>query len=267
MTVAAFPKRFVRGLAWGLLLALAACNWQPDLLGRSERKWLEEHGPVKVGIFPDYPPYSFVGSDQVPMGIGVEIWKAMAQKLGFKVQFVPMPLEQQLRALAQGRLDSLVGISPDKQCQKQSSFSGPFFPIETSVFVNAAEDDFWNWEELRNLKVGVVQGDAAQAICAKEQVKPVLFTNYKEAVRALAAGRVRAVIMDEPVMLYYREKLNLGDKINWPRYPVVHASDMALPVKKGNDKLLGILNKGLAQVSGSQMGVILQHWRGAKGIL
>lgn len=259
--------RALSALVLGLLLSLAACNWQPDILGGGERKWLEAHGPLKVGVFAEYPPYSFVGPEKVPMGIGVEVWRAMAQKLGFEVEFKVMPLEEQLEALAQGRLDSLVGIFPDKPRRKQFDLTGPFFPMDTSVFVNASEDDYWNWEELRGIKVGVVRGDAAQVICAKERVKPVLFANYKAAVEALGKGELKAVIMDEPVMLYYRAQLKLGDKIIWPRYPVVHSSDMALPVKKGNHKLLGILKKGLALVSGSQMGKILEQWRGARGIL
>ena len=60
--------------------------------------------------------------------------------------------------------------------------------------------------------------------------------------------------MDDPVMLYWRNRLKMGDRISWVQgNAVVERNDLAMPVKKGNQVLLGIINKGLALMAGSEM--------------
>jgi len=83
---------YCRRAAISLLLPLLFI-WHSDVLGVAslaltpdEKKWLGENHVVRVRI-PDYPPYMMNASD--PEGMSVDYIKAIAQKVGFQVQFLP----------------------------------------------------------------------------------------------------------------------------------------------------------------------------------
>ncbi|MEW5914238.1 MAG: transporter substrate-binding domain-containing protein [Thermodesulfobacteriota bacterium] len=244
------------------VVMVAACGLdEQDPLGRQERAWVKEHGPVKVGVHQNYPPFSFLEQDGKPAGICIDLWRFMADKLKFKVQFFPLDMQQQQDDLQAGRLDSLGGIFPLASRKATMDFSAPYYAVSTSIFVNIQTKNVSKLADLAALKVGAVQGDSGQTICAAGGIKPQLFTGYGDAVLALGQGRLQAIVMDEPVVLYYRRKLGLLDKVEWATgRPVVDRNDLALPVKKGNAVLLRILNKGLAAAGGSEMQRIRERW-------
>ncbi len=245
-----------------LLLLAASCGLDDqDPLGRQERAWLEKHGPIKVGIQKAYPPFSFLNQAGQPQGISVGLWRFMAQKFGFEVEFVPSKLKTMLAGLREGRLDSSAGIFPTEARKEFFDFSKPFYPVPTSIFVYYRVKDVDDVNDLGRVKVGVVKGDSGQAIVEKAGFKPLLFPTYKQAVEALGQGKLAAIVMDDPVVLYYRKQLGLLNKIEWAdSKPVVDRNDLALPVKKGNEVLLRILNKGLAAASGSEMQHLRERW-------
>ncbi|MGN6767393.1 MAG: transporter substrate-binding domain-containing protein, partial [Rhizobiaceae bacterium] len=45
---------------------------------------------VTVGVVTDYPPFSFLDSEQKPDGYEVEVAKMMGAALGVEVEFVPL---------------------------------------------------------------------------------------------------------------------------------------------------------------------------------
>lgn len=258
----ALSKLSVIAVLLALCLA-ASCGLDKlqDPLGRQERAWVKEHSPIRVGVQKDYPPFSFLNPAGEPQGISVDIWKLMAKKYGFEVQFYPSKLKKMLAGLREGSLDSLAGIFPTASRKESFDFSKPFYPVATSIFVYYKVHDVDGIEGLTKTKVGVVKGDSGQAKVEKAGCKLQLFSSYKDAVMALGKGELDAIIMDDPVVLYYRKQLDLLHKIEWAEgHPVVGRNDLALPVKKGNEVLLRILNKGLAMASGSEMQRLRERW-------
>jgi len=252
------PGVIIRGavcLLAALLLA-AGCSGldKQDPLSRKERNWLKEHVPVRVGADLTNHPFSFVGPEGQPEGICVGLWKAMAQKLDFEVRFIPMDKPAQMAGLREGRLDSTTGMFPLAERRVFFDFSSPFYPVATAIFLRVSSKDVFGMEGLRRLRVGAVKGDSGAGVLAKNGIAAVLFDSYRGCVEALGQGQVDAAVMDDPVMLYWRQRLGLGSKISWAGgNAVVERNDLALPVKKGNTLLLSILNKGLALVSGAEL--------------
>jgi ABC-type amino acid transport substrate-binding protein len=88
-----------------------------------------------------------------------------------------------------------------------------------------------------------------------------VFSAYLETVMALAQGKVKAIILDEPVVAYYIKVKGLADKIRKVPEPVAQGW-MTLPVRGGNIQLLNILNKGISLVSSQEWQAIEQKWVG-----
>ncbi|MCB2190937.1 MAG: transporter substrate-binding domain-containing protein [Deltaproteobacteria bacterium] len=258
-------KKTGRSLA--LLLALAflaaACGSldQQDPLTSKERAWLKEHGPVMVGADLTYHPFSFMGADGKAEGICPALWRAMAEKLDFEVRFEALSDEKELESLVSGALDSSTGMFPLAFRRKVLDFSEPFYPVTTAVFVGSQAPGISGLESLSGTKVGAVKNDSGAAVLLKNHITPMLFDSYKACVMALGQGHIQAAVMDDPVMLYWRNRLGLGDKISWVQgNAVVERNDLAMPVKKGNALLLSIINKGLALTSGSELQRIKERY-------
>lgn len=240
----------------GALLLAAACGDldKQDSLSRKERAWLEDHGPIKVASDQTYHPFAFGGAGGRAEGICVDLWKAMAKKLGFEVRFTVLDDPAQVAGLHNGALDSTTGLFPITERRAFLDFSEPFYPVTSAIFINQDAKHVRDLDDLRSVPVGVVTGDSAAVLLAKNSINMVFYDTYRNCVLALGQGQVPAAVMDDPVMLYWRKRLNLLDRISWaPDNAVVERNDLALPVKKGNQVLLSIINKGLALLSSADI--------------
>ena len=133
--------------------------------------------------------------------------------------------------------------------------------IVKGIFVYYKMKDIDEMADLPSLKVGAVKGYSGWLVCRRAGVSPIAFDSYEMAVEALGEGKLDAIVMDEMVVLYYRKKLGLLDKIEWGKgQPIVNRTDMTLPVKKGNKTLLSILNKGVVLLAGSDLQRIRERW-------
>lgn len=241
---------------WGLM----ACTAK-DPLTPEERAWLEQKVVINVGVFDGYPPFGFLDDKGQPVGISIDYWNLLARKLNFKVKFYPVSFEKQLKGLEEGKFDSLAGILPSPERQKEMDFTRSFYAIDTNLFISPELPDISSLKDLPPIPVGVVEGDSSQEVAQKAKIKTRVFPGYQEMVLALAEGKVKAIILDEPVVAYYIKAKDLKDKIKKVPHPVIQGW-MTLPVKTGNIQLLHILNKGVAWIYPEERLQIEEKWVG-----
>ncbi|MEW6658843.1 MAG: transporter substrate-binding domain-containing protein [Thermodesulfobacteriota bacterium] len=242
------------------LLGLTACG-DKDPLTASERAWLEKKGVLNIGVFEDYPPFGFVDETKQPVGMSIDYWNLIAQKLKLQVTFHPSVFDKQLKGLEGGQFDSLAGIFPLPERQKDFDFTKSFYAINTNLFISPGLGNITLLQDLPPVPVGVVEGDSSQEVAKKAKLKMQVFSSYSETVMSLAHGQVKAIILDEPVVAYYIKVKGLEAKIRKVPEPVAQGW-MTLPVKAGNMQLLNILNKGMVLVSPQEWQAIEQKWVG-----
>ncbi len=252
-----------KGIA-GILIALAVLalvsqSMANDLLSAGEKEWLDRHNEIRVGVFNDYPPFGFVDASDQAQGMSIDFWKLMAGKLGIQVKFYPTAFAQQLEGLKGGRFDSLAGIFPLEERKAFFDFTSEYTIVATRVYVRLENIGLKKIEDLRNLKVGGVEGDSGKAVAEKAGLTVKGFASYLSAVRAFGRGEIDAIVMDELVVNYCTAENELQDKIKTIGQPVEQGK-MTLPVAKGNAVLLGILNKGIGMVSPEEWLKIRQKW-------
>jgi polar amino acid transport system substrate-binding protein len=242
------------------LLGVTACGVK-DPLTAPERAWLEKKGVLNIGVFDGYPPFGFLDDAGAPVGMSIDYWNLLARKLNFKVKFHPASFEKQLKGLEGGEFDSVAGIFPLPERQKDFDFSKSYYTINTNLFVSPGLGDITSLENLPPIPVGVVEGDSSQDVAKKAKLKTMVFAGYLETVMALANGKVKAIILDDPVVAYYIKVKGLEGKIRKVPQPVAQGG-MTLPVKKGNAQLLDIFNKGVSLVSPEEWREIEDKWLG-----
>ncbi len=96
---------------------------------------------LRVGVH-DKPPLAFLDGSGVWRGIGIELWEEIAKKNGWAFQYVNLPMEDLIPALAGGKLDLVTGelvVNPvDEQVM---DFSQPFIECPIRVAVSSRK---WN---------------------------------------------------------------------------------------------------------------------------
>jgi ABC-type amino acid transport substrate-binding protein len=230
-------------------------------LTAEEQDYLAEKGTLQVGAFKDYPPFGFVDDSGQPVGMSIDFWNLIADRLGVQVAFSPELFADQLDGLKEGRFDSLAGIFPLEERRQWFDFSGPYTVISTRIYVTTDNADKTTLDSLKGLKVAVVAGDSSEAIAKEAGLTTVPFDGYAEAVKSLDTGDAQALILDELVADYYINQFGLGGKVTSVGEPV-DEGEMTLPVLKGDATLLAILNKGIDTVSVSEWQAIRSKWLG-----
>lgn len=247
-------------ISWICLLGVAGCGGK-DPLTAPERAWLQKKGVLNIGVFEDYPPFGFLDEAKRPVGMSIDYWNLLARKLNFKVKFHPVSFEKQLKGLESGEFDSLAGLFPLPERQKVMDFTRSFCTINTNLFISPTLGDIIFLKELPDIPVGVVEGDSSQDVAKKAKLKTEVFSGYQETVMALAEGKIKAIILDEPVVVYYIKAKGLEGKIRKVPQLLIQGW-MTLPVKQDNIQLLDILNRGISQVSPQEWWAIEEKWVG-----
>ena len=233
----------------------------PGSLTAAEQDWLAQKGTLQIGAFNDYPPFGFVDASGQAVGMAVDYWNLVAERLGVAVAFTPELFADQLDGLKQGRFDSLEGIFPLPEREQWFAFSRAYFTIDTRLYVGAAYTGHKTLKSLKGLKVAVVDGDSGQQLAVAAGLPTVVVKGYPEAIKAVAAGVAQATILDELVGDYYIQQFKLANRVKAVGEPVA-SGDMTMPVRKDDTMLLGILNKGIEMVGDSEFEGIYEKWMG-----
>ena len=85
---------------------------------------------IKVAIPTDFPPYGFVSTDLKPQGLDIDMALYIGQKLGVKVELVPVTSANRIPYLQTKKADlviSSLGKNPDRE--KVIDFAAAYSPF------------------------------------------------------------------------------------------------------------------------------------------
>lgn len=129
------PKR--RFLAACAALALAAAA--PALHAQAALENIQKSKTIKIAIPTDFPPYGFVGVDLAPQGLDVDMARYIADKLGAKVELVPVTSANRIPYLQTRKADlviSTLGKNPERE--KVIDFTAAYSPFFQAIFAAKA---------------------------------------------------------------------------------------------------------------------------------
>ncbi|WP_445680858.1 transporter substrate-binding domain-containing protein [Radicibacter daui] len=92
-------------------------------------------GVLKVAVPQDFPPFGSVGADMQPKGYDIDMAGLIAEKLGVKVELVPVTSANRIPYLTTGKVDLIIsslGKNPDRE--KVIDFSDAYAPFYNGVF-------------------------------------------------------------------------------------------------------------------------------------
>src|SRR5690606_39112774 len=178
---------FVAAAALCLPLGSAVASALDDVL---------KNGVLKVAVPQDFPPFGSVGKDMKPQGYDIDVANLIGEKLGVKVELVPVTSANRVPYLQTNKVDlviSSLGKNPDRE--KVIDFSTAYAPFFNGVF---APDSvaMAKAEDLSGKTIGVTRGAVEDLELTKVAPADTTIKRYEDnngTISAFLAGQVEAV--------------------------------------------------------------------------
>lgn len=205
-----------------------------------------------VGIDVPYPPFSFLDDKGNPTGFDVDSIKWIAEKEGFKVEFLQVAWDGIIPALEAKKIDMIYSGMTITDVRKQKvNFSIPYWLVNQDVVAREGSNLTLNDVLAGKATLGTQRGCTAAIWIEENLIKKGLMpeTNLKNydntplAVNDLEAGRIDAVMYDD---------LSLKDMIKGKAVKKIGfietKEEFGIAVRKEDTELLAKLNDGLIKL-------------------
>ncbi len=200
---------------------------------------------LTVGSDIPYPPFE-QGKPGDYSGFDIELMEAIGEKIGRTVEFQDTSFETIFRDVGQGKFEAVASaatITPERE--KEVAFSDPYYLSEQAILVKEGSD-ITGLADLSGKVVGAQQGTTGLEL-GKQKADAGELRPYPEgpdAINALKAGTVEAVIIDAPVAQNAIEEEG-GVEI---AENVPTEEEYGIAVAKDSTELLEEINSGLEEV-------------------
>jgi ABC-type amino acid transport substrate-binding protein len=208
---------------------------------------LIQDGQLLVGTDTPFPPFE-IGKPPDITGYDIEVVNGIAEKLALEVTYQDTSFDTIFRDTAQGKFDMAVAASTITPEREQTvDFSDPYYQANQSLIV-AAGSDIATTEDLGGATVGAQDGTTGEEYANDETPAANVrgFPEGPDAINALRAGQVDAVIIDQPVAVDAIESL-AGGEIEAAQ-EIVTSELYGIPFAPDNDALREAVNEALAEL-------------------
>jgi polar amino acid transport system substrate-binding protein len=194
-----------------------------------------------------FPPMEMVDAHKQIVGFDIDMIQAVGKAAGFEAVVKNASWDGIFAGLAAGDYDAVlssVTITPERA--RTLAFSSPYLEAGQVLIVSRNLSGMAALGQFGGRKVGAQIGTTGALEVAK--VKAIQLKTYDEAglaVEDLAVGRIDAVVLDSPTARNYvlrNERYKSRLKIVGSPFTDEH---YGIAVKKGNQKALDLINRGL----------------------
>jgi polar amino acid transport system substrate-binding protein len=198
-----------------------------------------------------YPPYQFEEEGQV-RGIDQDTIGEALEARGLHASTTLLPWNQCLQWMQEGRAEAIFQIAPNPEREKQFLFSA-LLRVERTVLLQRRagpllfRDPARLREELHGRTLGVLTGYSYGAdIDALPASIKMELASQEALLKALAEGRVDAILMDPVVADFLAKKLGLQPMERIEGYELRRPLHVAF--RQGEEELACLFNAGLEEI-------------------
>ncbi|MPQ43183.1 transporter substrate-binding domain-containing protein [Clostridium tarantellae] len=213
---------------------------------RNNLKTTLDKNDLIIGMELKFPPFETVDSKGNPLGVSVELAKAIGEKLGKKVEIKNIDYSSLIPALQSKNIDLIISsMSITEERLKSIDFSDEYAKSDLALVINNSKT-INNFKELNNSKyiIAAKQGTAGSLWVKQNLPKAKLkdFTEVSAAMLDVNNGNSSAFIYD-PLSLIEGSK-NLSN-IKLLLNPLPNVKGWAIGMRKGDERLKYKINEAL----------------------
>lgn len=194
-------------VATALALAIGAAAHAEDALER-----IKAAGVMKVGTETAFAPFDFIDAG-THAGMNIDVFDAIGQALGVKIEWVTLPWDGVLPGLESGKFDMVAGPATITNARMERyRWTVPIAEATVALLKKAGDDSLTKPADIAGKAVGSGKATAQLAQLqdfAKSLPEPIEakeYVSFNEAYADLAAGRIVAVANSFPNIAYVAQQ-------------------------------------------------------------
>ena len=207
-------------------------------------------GKLVVGVEGTYPPFTYHDESGALTGFDVEVATKIAEKLGVEAEFVEAAWDSLLIGIDSGRLDTVANaVSVTEERAEKYDFSDPYYFEARRVIVRAEDDSIQTEDDLDGKKVATNVTNAFIPWYESKGAEIVGIDTSGEAIELVLSGRADLCGTSVPVLNSYMEEHPDAEGRLKVAFVIPDSEDrIAIPVRKGEARLLEAVNQALAEL-------------------
>ena len=231
-------------------------------LSEEERRWLEAHPVVRVGVDADYAPYSFLDQQGVFRGVAPDYLERLGEMLGIRFEAVPGLSWPEIVEGAKARsLDLIATASHNQKREAFLAFTEIYIQTPLVVMRRADDPSISGERALAGRKVALVKGyNSSRRVAEKYPgIMPHPVETPLEGLWAVSTGKADAYVGVLGINTYLAQKNGITNlKVAGPFGPP--GAGQRLAVRKDWAPLAGLLDRALTAIPEADRVKILGRW-------
>ena len=226
-----------------LIKTLLACAL---LICGANSKTLRE-GTLKVATEGTFSPFSYYNDKNELVGYDVDVARAVAEKLGLKIEFLTAPWDAMLAAFDAGKADAVFNqVSITDERKKKYEYSVPYTVVYGAIIVHKDNNDIKSFEDLKGKKNADSATSNWAQVAKKYGAQNVTVDSFAKSMELLIARRVDTVVRDNTVFYdFLKQRPDAPIKIAAMLKDVDYSAAI---VQKGNKELADQISKALNEL-------------------
>lgn len=209
---------------------------------------INQKGTITVGTEGTYAPFTYHDAGGKLTGYDVEVTRAVAEKLGVKVDFKETQWDAMLAGLKGGRFDLVANQVALTTPERQATFdkSEPYSWSGAMLLARSDETRLHKVEDVKNLRAAQTLSSNYGELAVKYGAKIVPIDGMAQGLLLIQQNRADVTFNDSLALLdYLKKNPNAGLKPFWESDDKVGAG---LIVNKGNQEALAKINAAIEQL-------------------
>ena len=233
----------------------------PVKLSKAERRWLQQHRSIRLGIDHAWPPMEFIDTKGEYQGISHDYMELLGRQLGINwVGPDNRPWQEVISGIREKKLDVISLLAPNREREAYVNFTKPLVNARVVIFNRRGDGNINNLNRLNGKHVAMVRGYSVTFDLQRDYpgIQPDLHDSVIEALHAVSEGRSTAFVGILPVagFLIGKEGLSNLQVAGTTEY----TKSFSMAVRKDWPELVGILNKAIDTLDDTVRNRIMRRW-------
>ncbi len=194
----------------------------------------------------DLPPFSYIDEDGTLNGISIDIMKKIASDNGLTFNYIPMNIREAEKALKNGTIDAIAGMTYSTENDEWFDFSDSYFTMSNSLIIpKEKEGIIRSITDIRDQRVVLEERTPVHNMLLNmRNPNLTIITKQYDGLETLLNGHADVFVGNKWTAAYYLKDSHQGKKIVILE-EVIEPADYTIAVKKGDESLLLMMNNTL----------------------
>lgn len=233
-------------------------------LTSKEKKWIEEHPFITIGVDGQWPPIDYIDKENNHRGIAADYIEIISKRLGIQFEVEKGPsFKEMLEKVQDGRLKIGTSIVKTEERSKSLNFTQPFFTVHKAIVTRKDVNNITTLADLVGKTVAIENGYTTMKDLERDhpEINLKIVNSTLEALEDVAWGRADAYIGTRPVTQWIIQKNQLLN-LKFTGNPGFKAAAQRFAISKDPEwqPLINLINKVLQSITADEHRQLHARW-------